>query len=674
MSKDNQNNSTSDVIDLLLDEALEQIVQEEPTDEMIERSATRTWGAVSALLNAEKSESPQGLVLRSCEDYQKLIPAFLSRELNEARSLLLQDHSRECVPCRKAIREAREEAGGTRSGTRTNRTGRTRRAGQTAGSTRKRWTADLTWGLAAALILGVALVGFAVNTSYFQFQTAGVLRVEAIDGTLMEVGDVQTAQLASGQTLENGEWIKTAKGSGAKVSLEDGSIIELGERSQLYITREGNNDTIHLERGNIIVQAAQQDSGNLFVATSDCNVAVTGTVFSVSNGLKGSRVSVIEGQVVVRHGSHVDTLHSGQQVTTAENLHRIPVSRDIAWSDDVDSHLTLLAAMNEFQTELNERLPANNLRYETGLLEQAPADTVIYVAIPNLTEHISSAHDLMMEKVASNGALAQLWKNETKDRDISGMISEIMTRVQKYGSMIDDEIILTLQQGDEALTGPVVMARLNNPKALREELLADLVLLNDNTEGENALFLLDETMAGGDAAGMKISIQGDLLVIAKTLDSHRAVAAGDGDSSFARGSFRESLKKAYDDGSGILFGADLATLLEGNVSDQNARTVLGIDNIRHLIMNRREVGERTETEATVSFAGERAGIASLAGRTCTDGRPGIRLPRCHCRWRIRSEESVHTGGRTVRHAPWLEPPGVPGRVPGLYRPGPGWSM
>jgi len=610
MSNDNQNNSTPDALDRMLDEALEQIVREEPTHEMIERSATSTWDAISAMLSTEKSESPQGLALRSCEDYQKLIPAFLSRELNEARSMLLQDHSRGCVPCRKAIKEAREDSREKRSGIRTSGKAGAQGSRKLSRSTGQRWKADLTWGLAAAVILGIALVGFAVNTSFFQFQTAGILRVEAIDGSLMEVGDVQTAQLASGQSLENGEWIKTAKGSGAKISLEDGSIIELAERSQLYVTREGDNDTIHLERGNIIVQAARQGSGTLFVETGDCNVAVTGTVFSVSNGLKGSRVSVIEGQVIVRHGSRVDTLYSGQQITTAENLHPIPVSRDIAWSDDLEAHMTLLAAMSEFQTELNERLPANNLRYKTDLLEQAPVDTVIYVAIPNLTEHISSAHDLMMEKVAANGALAQLWKDETRGRDVSGMISEIMTRVQKYGPMIDDEIILTLQDGDGTLTGPVVMARLNNPEALREELLADLVLLNAHAEGEDALFLLDENMAGGEGGGMKISIQDDLLVIAPTLDSHRAVAGGLSGSGFSAGSFRESLKKAYDDGSGILFGADLATLLEGNVSDQNARTVMGIDNIRHLIMNRREIGDRTETEATVSFAGERAGVAS----------------------------------------------------------------
>jgi ferric-dicitrate binding protein FerR (iron transport regulator) len=55
----------------------------------------------------------------------------------------------------------------------------------------------------------------------------------------------------------------------------------------------GHDMTVALENGAVIVQAAKRTSGHLYVKTPDCRVAVTGTVFSVNFGLKGSRVAVL---------------------------------------------------------------------------------------------------------------------------------------------------------------------------------------------------------------------------------------------------------------------------------------------------------------------------------------------------------------------------------------------
>ncbi len=592
------NTYEKDRFDDVLDRALDHISGEEPEPASIERSARRTWQAMSEFLEGEENRSPQAIELRSCDDYRSLIPAFLAGELNEDRALLLKDHSRDCLPCRKALKSARN---GTTAVSATRRpTVKPVGAG--------RWRAELTWSLAAAVIIGVALIGFAVNTDFFSLRTDGMLRVETVDGALMEVSQARTTQLAAGQTLEDGEGIRTAKGSGAKISLEDGSIVELAERSELYVSRTGGDDTIHLTRGSIIVQASQQGSGHLFVETDDCNVAVTGTIFAVSNGLKGSRVSVIEGEVVVHHGSRTDILVPGQQITTAGNLYPIPVAREIAWSSDLDNHLMLLAEIGKFRADLSDRLPRDTLRTDTSLLDRAPANTVIYAGIPNLTDHLSEAHELLQERIRTNPQLARLWDSQMGGHQVENIIDTIMEQVAKYGPRIGEEVALTFQHNaDGEISGPVVLARLDYPERFRKELAADLGQWQAHTGSEPPLVLLSDPSGDTGPYGDKllVSIEDDLLVISPDLESHQAFTGH-----FRETPFHNSLAQVYEEGVGIVFGADLKSLFQMNSHDDNASTVLGIDNIRHLVVNRREIDEKTITEAALTFAGKRTGMAA----------------------------------------------------------------
>src|SRR5437660_6282178 len=129
--------------------------------------------------------------------------------------------------------------------------------------------------------------------------------------------------------------------------------------------------SIQLERGNIIIQAAKRESGHLYVAAQDCRVSVTGTVFSVNAGMKGSRVSVIEGEVRVAEAGAEKVLHSGDQLTTNASLATVPVKQEIAWSQNLDKHLALLAEFAHLSNKL-QAVQLQGLRYKSTVLGTLP--------------------------------------------------------------------------------------------------------------------------------------------------------------------------------------------------------------------------------------------------------------------------------------------------------------
>jgi uncharacterized protein (TIGR03435 family) len=120
------------------------------------------------------------------------------------------------------------------------------------------------------------------------------------------------------------------------LELEDGSRVEMRSSSELAVERAADGIRIRLHSGGIIVNAAEQRTGHLYVQTKDMTVSVVGTVFLVNADLQGSRVAVIEGEVRVQQGSTEQTLRPGDQVATNPQAPPPPVSVEIAWSRNLE--------------------------------------------------------------------------------------------------------------------------------------------------------------------------------------------------------------------------------------------------------------------------------------------------------------------------------------------------
>jgi uncharacterized protein (TIGR03435 family) len=99
---------------------------------------------------------------------------------------------------------------------------------------------------------------------------------------------------------------------------------------------------LQLNHGSIIVTAAKQRNGHLYVRTKDVTVSVVGTVFFVNAEEAGSRVAVIEGEVHMQQGRTEKKLLPGEQVATNPIMPAVPLIEEIQWSHNAVAHLALL--------------------------------------------------------------------------------------------------------------------------------------------------------------------------------------------------------------------------------------------------------------------------------------------------------------------------------------------
>ena len=109
-----------------------------------------------------------------------------------------------------------------------------------------------------------------------------------------------------------------------------------------------------------------------------------------------------------------------------------------------------------------------------------------------------------------------------------------------------------------------------------------------------------------------------------------ALAAG-GSNPFTATSFHDRIARDYRDGAGWLFAADLHTLVrKGQEKDssesQQMAEKLGILDLDHFIIDRREVDGRAETRAALTFDQARREVALLDRRAGADGELELFLP------------------------------------------------
>ena len=599
--------------DQILDSVTAEIRNQKVDPAAVSAAADRVWARVSAAAGEAEFQMPEVEKIEGCKDFQTLIPAYLAGKLSEARSLLLVDHTHECIPCRRAMNEARK-----------GRTATIRPA-----VSKPRFSLQpvvMRWGIAAAVVLGFGLLAIPFIQKYWPNGNLEAT-VAAAEGQVFQIADTRTSAVNTGTKLQPGEKLRTAKDGRAVVSLADGTLIEMRDRSELSVTRNGEGTTIHLDRGSIVVEAAKQKDGKLFVVSGDSRVSVTGTIFSVNNGTKGSRVSVIEGEVNLNHANSDRVLRPGEQATTNPSISMIPVKDEVAWSRNAERYASVLRGLANLKTELNA-VPRPGVRHSTHLLDLMPENTVVYAGVPNFSESIVESHRLIQERISQNAALREWWEKEQSGK--SQNIDQVIGTIRQFGSYLGEEIAVSVSIDDRGEpTDPLVLADLKNSQGFRQFLEQEIAKYSDKKGKPEITFIENPSAAASLAQGddkkerLYIWIQENLMAASPKLQQLQALAVAKGNggvSSFTATPFRNRIAQVYQEGAGLVVAANLERVVAqtkaqrtkgaDGAKTEDALTRLGILSVKYFVLDQKDSNGKTNTQATVSFNDAQRGIPS----------------------------------------------------------------
>jgi hypothetical protein len=583
--------------EMLLRTALQALQADEPEAEHVAASARR----VAHRLGIDTVNESRVDAIASCDDVQHLFGSYRAGTLPHARSLLIEAHIRDCSACRRRFK------GGSSAAVLDWSAPKARRA--------VAWHPQ-TFGWALASAFAFLVTFFFVYKAYWQVPPGVRAEVQSIDGSAYRISETGDRKLSPGETLGEGETLRTSGGGHAVLRLMDGSTVEVNERSVVGIGARGHNMTVALENGAVIVEAAKRTSGHLYVKTPDCRVAVTGTVFSVDTGLKGSRVAVLQGSVHVLHQG-IDTLATaGNQVTTSDNLSPEPVPEQIAWSHDRDKYLVLLAQFAAIRQQI-EQIPFPQPRYSSDLLSRVPANTTLYISVPNLGDFLSEANQTFHDQLKQSPALQQWWNSGhgSNTADLDSLVEKIHLMSQYLGN----EVVIV---GATQAKNPGFAIIADVKQGGLEDFLNKQFIASNSTPG---ITVLDQN----SLSAAKASPQGNRGGYA-VVREHEAIFSNNiatlalinaqlngGASGFAASAFGQQISAAYGRGAGIILAADVHRMIRNQANQMRtseraneATEKSGIGNVSYLIAEHREVNGQPENRVDLQFAGARQGVVS----------------------------------------------------------------
>jgi DNA-binding FadR family transcriptional regulator len=383
-------------------------------------------------------------------------------------------------------------------------------------------------------------------------------------------------------------------------------------------------------------------------------VSVAGTIFSVNHGARGSRVSVLDGEVRVRQApsSRCCVPASSSRAPAASSACRS--RRTSPGAATRPAYRQRLQALRAIGRELDAILAPGEGRTSTRLLDLAPASTMVWAAAPNLSQSAADAWALLEQRAAENPALAQWWQERITPQT-ADEIRAALDDLRDLGSHLGNEIAVALPaNGAGQPGGPLLLAEVTSPSGLAEAIDQEIARLATRLgEPERLVRIEDPTAVAADDHRLFLWLApGNVLAASPSIERLRELEAtlAQGTSPFTNTAFHGRVAAAYANGVEWLVAADLGTALQRHTAQEMPTGMLGalgLDDVQHVVVESRGSGETSAHRAELSFRGERHGVAGWLAEPAPSGALEFVLARRP----VRGRRIDRGAARDVRRSP-----------------------
>ena len=206
------------------------------------------------------------------------------------------------------------------------------------------------------------------------------------------------------------------------------------------------------------------------------------------------------------------------------------------------------------------QIPFPQPRYSSDLLPRVPADTLLYISIPNLGEFLTQANQIFHDQMSQSPALQQ-WANQghNNSAEIDALVEKIHDISQYLG---DEAVVVGVKQTDHpgfAVLADVEkggLADLLKTQAADPDVHGDLTVLDEPSLAAAAVPANAGHAAYALVRSHEVVFSNDIALL-----KHLNAQLNAGASGFAAADFGKQIASAYNRGAGIILAADLHQMM-----------------------------------------------------------------------------------------------------------------